>query len=61
MASAVYHNFMQMMGYAGTAPERIRDTSITSKNGFSTDLNQILTDIYKDDVLQPKQSSKLRL
>lgn len=49
------------MGYPGTSIDRIRDTSISSKNGFSTDLNQILTDIYKDDVMQPKQSSKLRL
>lgn len=39
------------MGYPGTSIDRIRDTSLSSKNGFSTDLNQILTDIYKDDVM----------
>jgi hypothetical protein len=39
------------MSYSGTSIERIRDTSLSSKYGLSNDLNVILTDIYKDDVL----------
>jgi hypothetical protein len=39
------------MGLSGTMIERIRDIALTSQSGFPTNLNQIFTEIYKDDVL----------
>ena len=49
------------MSYPGSSIERIRDTSVSSKYGLVNDLGAILTEIYKDDVLQPKQNNTLRL
>lgn len=49
------------MGLSGTMIERIRDIALTSQSGFPTNLIQIFTEIYKDDVLQPKVSAELRL
>lgn len=61
ISSAVFKNFCKIMGLSGTMIERIRDIAMTSTSGFPTNLNMIFTEIYKDDVLQPKASAELRL
>ena len=41
--------------------DRIRETQVSSRHGLPANLTEILTNFYKDDVLQPKPSPKLRL
>jgi hypothetical protein len=51
----------QIFTYAGTSIDRIRDSTRHSRYGLSSDLTEVLTDIYRDDVMQPKPSALLRL
>ena len=48
------------MALSSTSLERIRDTSVRSSLGFSFDIGHILSEIYKDDVMQPKPQAKLK-
>ena len=59
--SSIYHNMQQIFSYPGTSIDRIRNTDLNSSYGLSTDLSTVLTEIYKDDVMQPKPSAMLRL
>ncbi len=38
--------------------ERIRDVSQKSSVGINRDLNEILNQIYKDDICQPRKNSE---
>jgi len=38
--------------------ERIRDVSQKSNVGINRDLNEILNQIYKDDICQPRKNSE---
>jgi hypothetical protein len=49
------------MSYPGSSIERIRDPSVSSKYGLVNDFGLILTEISKDDVIQPKINNTLRL
>jgi len=52
---------MDIMTTQSAVIDRIRDTSVSSRHGLQANLTNVLTDFYKDDVLQPKPSAKLRL
>ena len=52
---------MEIMTNMSSAVDRIRDTTVSSSKGLQANLSEILTNFYKDDVLQPKPSPKLRL
>jgi len=51
----------EIHSYSKTNIDRIRDTQLPSTHGLSNDLSSVLTEIYKDDVMQPKASALLRL
>ena len=59
--TVVYRNIMDIMTHQSAVIDRIRDTSVSSRHGLQANLKDVLTDFYKDDVLQPKPSAKLRL
>lgn len=59
--TSMFKNLQQIFSYPGTSIDRIRDATRNSHYGFSTDLTEVLTDIYRDDVMQPKPSAMLRL
>jgi hypothetical protein len=59
--SVIYHNIMEILTNQNTALDRVRDTAVSSKHGLYANMALVLTDFYKDDVLQPKPSPKLRL
>jgi len=59
--AVIYHNIMEIMTIMSSAIDRVRDTTVSSRHGLQANLSEILTNFYKDDVLQPKPSPKLRL
>jgi len=59
--SVIYLNIMEIMTNMTSAIDRIRDTTVSSVKGLQANLAEILTNFYKDDVLQPKPNPKLRL
>lgn len=50
-----------IMELPGTSIERIRECSLSSKQGLHNDLRTVLLEISKDDMLNPKPNSYLRL
>ena len=58
---AIFRNMQQIFSLPGTSIDRIRDANRNSKYGLSSDLIDVLSDIYRDDVMQPKPSTMLKL
>ena len=54
IVSSIYKNFQQTMEYSGTSIERIRDASVSTKQGLLNDLKSVISEIFKDDILSPK-------
>jgi len=59
--AVIYLNFMEIMNHMTCTIDRIRETQVSSRHGLPANLTEILTNFYKDDVLQPKPNPKLRL
>lgn len=58
---AIFRNMQKIFSLPGTSIDRIRDANRNSKYGLSSDLIDVLSDIYRDDVMQPKPSTMLKL
>lgn len=61
LVSSIYKNLQMVMELPGTSIERIRECSLSTKHGLPNDIRTVLLDIAKDDSMNPKPNSYLRL
>jgi hypothetical protein len=61
IVSALVNNIQQIFSSSSTMIERLRNPIKPSKYGYSFDIQEMLKQIYRDDIYQPKPQAKLSL